>query len=247
MPRLRQPQTENSQASSITGEPAWKWKVIGFIIFLVVAAGFWSTGILQNMMAGPKIPLPREVAGFRLGMSLDEVMQHYPLMNLGDLFKEHPGKSLEEILKKDRKLTKKKLAAMEKSLRPFNGDPNFGIATIMPQAGLAGAGSADLLFYLPTKTLYFVSVMWDGADAQGQPVDQWAHDYRRWLKDPTKVTENLSPDVHLKEWRYKDHDTEMTVRDLSYTGHTQRWEDLRDATNEPAQSAFSQYRLEPGS
>ena len=113
---------------------------MGFIFSLVLASGLWTTGILQDLFAGPKIPLPREVLGFSLGMSLDDVLQKYPLMNLGDLFRENPNMSLEEILKKNHKLTKKKVAEMEKNLRPFNNDPNFGIATIMPQTGLANAG-----------------------------------------------------------------------------------------------------------
>lgn len=249
--RLKQPPATRHSAVSTSSSPSngdsgWKWKVVGFIIFLVLASGLWSTGFLQDLFAGPKVPLPREVLGFSLGMSLDDVLQKYPLMNLGDLFRENPNMSLEEILKKNHKLTKKKVAEMEKTLRPFNNDPNFGIATIMPQAGLTGAESVDVLFYLPTKQLYFVSTMWDGNDAKTVPVDDWAKTFRRWIKNPSQTTENLSPDVNLKEWHYVDKQTEMTVRNLAYSDHVQRWQDLRDASNEAAQAAFSKYRLETG-
>jgi hypothetical protein len=168
-------------------------------------------------------------------------------MNLGDLFKENMGKDLAQIMKENPKLTKGKIEKMKKTLRPYNNDPNFGIATIMPQAGLAGASSVDLLFYLPTKKLYFVSIMWEGSSAKSQPVQEWAKNYRRWVKNPSSAAENLSPEVNLKEWRYTDKQTEMTVRDLNYSDHTQRWQDLRDATNDAAQQAFSKYRLETGS
>ncbi len=235
MQRLKQPPATRSSAVSTSshstaGEAGWKWKVVGFILVLVLGSGLWATGILQDLFAGPKAPLPREAMGLSLGMSLDEIQQKYPLMNLGELFRQNPGKDLDAILKEQPKL-KKKLAKMKSELRPFNNDPNFGIATIMPQAGLTNAGSVDVLFYMPTKQLYFISAMWDGGDAKAIPVDEWSKSFRRWIKNPGQGTENLSPEVKLKEWRYADKQTEMTVRNLDYSDHVQRWQDLRDASN----------------
>jgi hypothetical protein len=53
--------------------------------------------------------------------------------------------------------------------------------------------------------------------------------------------------VMLREWRYADGPSEMVLRDLDYPDHPQRWQDLRDASNATAQTAFSKYRLETGS
>src|SRR5277367_1280734 len=69
----------SSDSLSAHATPGWKWKVLGFIGFLVILTGVWSSGIVQDMLAGPKIPLPRQAAGLSLGMSLQDVLQKYPV------------------------------------------------------------------------------------------------------------------------------------------------------------------------
>jgi hypothetical protein len=58
--------------------PKWKWFALGFILLLVVGVGVWSTGIIQNAMAGPAIPLPRQTTEFTLGTDEDAILQKYP-------------------------------------------------------------------------------------------------------------------------------------------------------------------------
>jgi len=58
--------------------PRWKWKVLASISILVILSGVWSTGIIQDALAGPKIPLPRQDAEFLLGMTKNEIMKKYP-------------------------------------------------------------------------------------------------------------------------------------------------------------------------
>ncbi len=132
-------------------------------------------------------------------------------------------------------------------LRPFNNDPQFQIATLGPSEGVTGPASMDLLFYLPNSKLYFMSSMWEADGAKNIPVEKWAHQYRRWNKTSNSTPESLGNDVLLKEWHFNDGQTEMTLRDLNYTSHLQRWEDIRDASNEAAQDAFAKYRLDAGS
>jgi hypothetical protein len=251
MPPRRKP----PQAANAAPEPKgpvlhptvgnWKGIVLAFIFALILLGVLWSTGMFRNVFAGPKIPLPRQVVDLTLGMSLDEVMKKYPLMNLGEIFRQYPSLSLEEILKKNPKL-RKKLPEMENTLRSFNDDPNFGIATIMPQAGLTGAESVDVLFYLPNKQLYFISANFFGDNAQKLPLQQWAHQYRRWNTNANGVPESLGKDVLLREWKFVDSQTEMTLRDLDNSGKILRWQELRDASNNPAQQAFSKWRLDAG-
>ncbi len=132
-------------------------------------------------------------------------------------------------------------------LRPFNNDPQFQIVTLGPSEGVNGPSSVDLLFYIPNSKLYFMSSMWEAEGAKTIPVDEWAHQYRRWNKNVVTNPEPLGNDVLLKEWHFNDGQTEMTLRDLNYTTHLQRWEDIRDASNEAAQDAFAKYRLDAGS
>ncbi len=132
-------------------------------------------------------------------------------------------------------------------LRPFNNDPQFQIVTLGPSEGVSGPSTVDLLFYIPNGKLYFMSSMWEGDGAKAIPVEDWAHQYRRWNKNSTGTPESLGNDVLLKEWHFNDSQTEMTLRDLNYTTHLQRWEDIRDASNDAAQAAFAKYRLDAGS
>jgi hypothetical protein len=139
-----------------------------------------------------------------------------------------------------------KYPGLKKELRPFNNDPKFQIATLTPALGLAGASSMDLLFYIPTGKLYFLSAMWESETAKGIPLEQWAHQYRRWNQGGGGNPESLGNNVLLKEWDFKDSQTEMILRNLAYSDHLQRWQDLRDDTDEPAQDAFAKYRLDGG-
>ena len=94
-----------------------------FIFGLLLLSGLWSTGIFKDLFAGPKTPLPRGAVNLQLGLSLDQVLQLYPLMNLGDVFKEYPGMTIDEIAKKHSKV-RKNLDQLKRTLRPFNGDPD---------------------------------------------------------------------------------------------------------------------------
>lgn len=149
------------------------------------------------------------------------------------------GMTLDEIAQK--------YPMLKKNLRPFNDDPQFKIVTLNASAGVTGTSSVDLLFYVPNGKLYFMSAMWDDAEAKNIPVGKWADEYRRWGKSANGNPENLGKDVSLKEWKFSDNQTEMTLRDLDYSGHIQRWQELRDASNDPAQQAFAKYRLDSGS
>jgi hypothetical protein len=136
---------------------------------------------------------------------------------------------------------------LKKKMRPFNNDPQFKIVTLDASAGVTGATTLDLLFHIPSGKLYFISAMWEGDGAKAVPVDQWAKQYRRWNKDSSGNPEPLGNDVLLKEWHFNDVHTEMVLRDLDYSNHLQRWQDLRDASNDAAQQAFAKYRLDTGS
>jgi len=249
MPRHKQPsatdpQSHKNQSSKATGSPdSWKWKTFGFIAFLLVVALLWTTGLFQNLFAGPKVPLPRSVLNLSLGMTMDEVLEKYPDMNLGGLFEDNPKMTLDEILKKHHAL-KKKLPELRKTLRPFNNDPLFGITTLSATTGLTEAASVDLLFF--KGKLYFMSVMWETEAAKKLPVLEWAKQYRRWNKKSADSTENLGSQAVLKEWHFDDKATEMVLRDLDYSDQLKCWQDLRDASDEDAQAAFSKYRLESG-
>lgn len=149
------------------------------------------------------------------------------------------GMSLDDVLQR--------FPTAKKKLRPFNNDPDFKIVTLDTAAGVTGATSVDLLFYLPNSKLYFISATWDGDSANTIPVTEWAHQYRRWTKNGNGVPEPLGNDVTLKEWHFDDTHTEMVLRDLTYTNHLQRWQDIRDSSNDAAQQAFAKYRLDAGS
>lgn len=244
-PSATDPHEHKNPSSHPAGSPdGWKWKVLGFIGFLVVLCLVWSTGTFRDLFAGPKIPLPRAVADLSLGMTLEDVLAKYPNMNLGGLFEENPHMTLEEILKKHRGL-KRKLPEMMKTLRPFNNDPLFGITTLDAATGLSGASTLDLLFF--KGKLYFMSAMWESEDAKKLPFPDWVKQFRRWNKSSGDSIENLGDKAVLKEWHFDDKATEMTLRNLDYSDQLKCWQDLRDASNEEAQSAFSKYRLESGS
>ena len=184
----------------------------------LLALGFfiWNTNTVQDLFAGPRIPLPRQASDFSLGMSKSEIVQRYP--------------------------------KIKKLFRSFNGDPLFDIATLDPKVGLApGASRVDLLFF--KDQLYFISATWENGPATALPVQKWVEDFKRWnprRSSPAEV-QNMGDQASLKEWNFADGKTEMTLRDLSYADHIQRWQDIRDAANEPAQAAFAKYRLETGS
>ncbi len=149
------------------------------------------------------------------------------------------GMTLDEVAQK--------FPDIKKKLRPFNNDPQFQIASLDSSEGVTGATTLDLLFHIPSGKLYFISAMWEGDNAKAEPIDQWAKQYRRWNKESTGNPESLGNDVLLKEWHFTDGPTEMVLRDLDYSNHLQRWQDLRDSSNDPAQQAFAKYRLDTGS
>ncbi len=246
MSRRKPPSANNepvskSTASSSTAAPAWKWKVGVFVFGLLIISALWSSGIFKELFAGPKTPLPRGAVNLQLGMTLDQVLQLYPLMNLGEVMKEYPNMTLEEIIKKHSRV-RKNLAELKKTLRPFNNDPLFGITTINNMSGLSGAASMDLLFF--KNQLYFISALWESDAAQKLPFPNWVKEFRRWSRASNANGENLGSDVLLKEWHFNDEQTEMTLRDLNYSNHLQRWQDLRDGANVEAQNAFAKYRLD---
>jgi hypothetical protein len=247
MPRRKPSQASNEPSeksphpSPSSAPPAWKWKVAVFVFGLLIVSALWSSGVFKSLFAGPKTPLPRGAVNLQLGMSLDQVLQLYPLMNLGDVFKEYPGMTIEEIAKKHSKV-RKNLDQLKKTLRSFNNDPDFGITTITNMTGLSGASSMDVLFY--KGQLYFTSTLWEEDLAKQLPFSDWVKQFRRWNRTSNGSGENLGGDVLLKEWHFNDNQTEMTLRDLNYSGKLQRWQDLRDASNQAAQNAFAKYRLD---
>lgn len=218
MPRRKQPSAGNTTVNPSPLRPSgpsspWKAKVIGILFFFILLTVLWGAGIFKELFAGPKIPIPRETAGFSLGMEKADLLNKYP--------------------------------DLKKKLRPFNNDPLFQIATLTASSGITGASSVDLLFY--KDQLYFISSMWDSEAAKAVPLEDWAKQYRRWSRDSTGGPESLGAEVLLREWHFNDGKTEMTLRNLSYTGHLQKWQDLRDSDNSPAQTAFAKYRIDAGS
>jgi len=134
---------------------------------------------------------------------------------------------------------------VKKELRPYNNDPLFRIADLTSSDGLPSdlSGLSALFF---KNQLYYVLSSWEGAPALAVPMDQWVHQYRRWTLhngqgQPTQV---LGGQDLLREWYFSDSQTEMTLRAMNYEGKTQRWQDLRDASNTEAQAAFAKYRLD---
>lgn len=221
----------------------WKVKAAGFLFALILLTALWSAGVFNALFAGPKIPLPRQVDELTLGMTLDEVVAKYPMLNMDRVLDQYKVHSMEDLFKKKPAL-KKSLPQLQRALRSFNNDPQFGITTLKTSDGLKGSTTVDLIFYLPTQKLYFISSMWESGDGASVPVEDWAHQYRRWKKGNSGSAENLGNNVILKEWNFVDDQTEMVLRSLDYSGKVQKWQDLRDAANEAAQNAFAKYRLE---
>jgi hypothetical protein len=85
--------------------------------------------------------------------------------------------------------------------------------------------------------------MWDGDKAKAITLKEWTAEYRRWNSHGAD-SEPLGDKVILKEWHFVDPQTEMTLRDLNYPDHLQRWQEIRDASNAEAQAAFAKYRLD---
>jgi hypothetical protein len=176
----------------------------------LLALFLYSSGVLKDLFAGPKVPLPRQVAEVTLGQTLEELQPRF--------------------------------SGLKKLLRPYNNDPEFKIATLTSENGLAGATKADFIFF--HNQLYFISAEWDGAKPQSLPFEDWARQFRRWNKTPHPQAEKLNDQVNLKEWHFADGSTEMVLMHLDYPGNNQLLQQLRDATNSPAQAAFAKYRLE---
>ena len=240
---VKSPASANNPSAPNDG---WKIKAAAFLFALVLLAALWSAGVFNSIFAGPKVPLPRQVDDLALGMTLDEVLAKYPMMNMDRILDQYKVKSMDELFKKKPAL-KKNLAQLQRALRSFNNDPQFGITTLKVSNGLKGSTTADLIFYLPNQKLYFISSMWEAGDGANVPVEDWAHQYRRWKSNASGAAENLGNNVTLKEWHFADDATEMILRSLDYGGKVQKWQDLRDASNEAAQNAFAKYRLEAGS
>ncbi|HVZ80745.1 MAG TPA: hypothetical protein VHE12_08100 [bacterium] len=158
-----------------------------------------------------------------------------------------PRQSGDLALGADMDAVLQKFPEARKKLRPFNNDEQFRIVTLTQPAGDGAPSTQDLIFYLPNHKLYFISTMWEAEKGQKVPITDWAHQYRRWRKANTGSAENLGNNVTLKEWHFDDNTTEMVLRILDYSGKEQKWQDLRDASNDPAQTAFAKYRLETGS
>ncbi len=215
MPRPKpQRPTEVKAAPAVPPKDATPtWKVataLGLLGFCLLVLFLFSSGILRDLFAGPKVPLPRQVAQVSLGQTLDELQPHF--------------------------------TGLKKLLRPYNNDPDFQIATLTSQNGLTGATKADFIFF--HNQLYFISAEWDGATPKTLPIEDWAHQFRRWNKAGNTQNEKLNNQVNLKEWHFADGATEMTLMDLDYPGNIQMLQQLRDASNSPAQAAFAKYRLE---
>jgi len=190
-----------------------RWKVLlalGMLGICLLVLFLFSSGILRDAFAGPKIPLPRQVAQVTLGQTLEELQPHF--------------------------------TGLKKLLRPYNNDPEFKIASLTTANGLTGPSKADFIFF--HNQLYFISTEWDSVNAQAPPFEDWAKQFRRWNKTPHVQAEKLNDQVNLKEWHFADGSTEMTLMHLDYPGNNQLLQQLRDATNSPAQAAFAKYRLE---
>jgi hypothetical protein len=74
-PQVHQPTTSSAP---VVYHRQWKLPssiLLGLIIFLFI---IWNTGILQNWLRGPKIPLPHHIFQFHLGMSLKQVQALLP-------------------------------------------------------------------------------------------------------------------------------------------------------------------------
>lgn len=68
-----------NEAAPPPASPRWKVMVaVAILVIVGLTTILWSSGFFKNLMAGPKTPLPRQVAGVSLGMSMDQVFQVYP-------------------------------------------------------------------------------------------------------------------------------------------------------------------------
>src|SRR5262249_11773505 len=95
-----------------------KMTAVGALLGAIILAALWSTGVFSNIFAGPKVPLPRQVNDLALGMTLDEVIAKYPMLNMDRTLDEYKVKSLEELFKKKPSL-KKNIAQLQRALRSF--------------------------------------------------------------------------------------------------------------------------------
>jgi hypothetical protein len=112
--------------------------------------------------------------------------------------------------------------------------------------GLTSAQSVDLIFY--KDKLYFISAKWQPDNIhQTKTFNEMAHQFRRWSNNRRGDVENLGGETSLREWHFKDAQTEMVMRDLDDSKTSQWWQDLRDASNTEAQEAFAKYRLDGAS
>jgi len=83
MRQHKQPSSDSkpiTQANSLSDHSSsqWKWFALGFILLLVLGVGVWNTNLVQNALAGPAIPLPRQASEFALGMDEDAIIQKHP-------------------------------------------------------------------------------------------------------------------------------------------------------------------------
>lgn len=149
-----QPPVEVKPAPAVTPKDSTpRWKValaLGMLGVCLLALFLYSSGVLKDLFAGPKVPLPRQVAEVTLGQTLEELQPRF--------------------------------SGLKKLLRPYNNDPEFKIATLTSENGLAGATKADFIFF--HNQLYFISAEWDGAKPQSLPFEDWARQFRRWNKTP---------------------------------------------------------------
>src|ERR1041384_8075649 len=217
MPRPKSdPDSSSGKTSILRGLFSSPWKVgvlwIGGVFLVAAGILAWNSPLVQDLFAGPKIPLPRQVGDLSLGTPQDQILQKYP--------------------------------EVKNALRPYNDDPLFKIATLQVEnkvpSSLAskrekkkaspgivsekampvlGASTVDLLFF--QGKLYYLSATWEGDPAKAVPAAQWVEDFRRWNPRRTSPTEvqSMGDQVLLKEWRYADGKTEMTLRDLNYPDH----------------------------
>ncbi len=75
----KQPATKKAAPENAPHDaPKWKWVALGIIAFIIASVAIWSTGIIQDAMAGPKIPLPRQTSDFALGTSEDDFLKAHP-------------------------------------------------------------------------------------------------------------------------------------------------------------------------
>src|SRR5665213_714382 len=89
MRQHKQPSSDSkpiTQANSLSDHSSsqWKWFALGFILLLVLGVGVWNTNLVQNALAGPAIPLPRQASEFALGMDEDAIIQKLSLIHISE-------------------------------------------------------------------------------------------------------------------------------------------------------------------